>query len=68
MISFDQMMQLYSSKKPDDLLSAKINHFISLNTTPQTSKPLDRVVASQAVMSGDQWHNNMLRLVASWVA
>ena len=68
MISFDQMMQLYSSKKPDDLLSAKINHFISLNTTPQTSKPLDRVVASQAAMNGYQWHNNMLRLVASWVA
>ena len=68
MISFDQMMQLYSSKKPDDLFSTKINHFITLNTTPQTNKPLDREVASQAVMNGDQWHNNMLRLVASWVA
>ena len=29
---------------------------------------LDRAAASQAAMSGDSWHNNLLALVASWVA
>ena len=29
---------------------------------------LNRAAASQAAMSGDNWHNNLLALVASWVA
>ena len=31
-------------------------------------KKLDRREASQAVLKGDQWHNNMVKLVGSWVA
>ena len=29
---------------------------------------LDRGSASKAALSGDNWHNNLLALVASWVA
>ena len=29
---------------------------------------LDRVAASTAALSGDDWHDNMLKLVASWVS
>ena len=29
---------------------------------------LDRAAASQAALNGDNWHNNLLALVASWVA
>ena len=29
---------------------------------------LDREAASKAAMSGDHWHDNMLKLVGSWVA
>ena len=32
------------------------------------SQPLDRYAASQAAMSGNNWHDHMLRLVGSWVA
>ena len=32
------------------------------------SQPLDRYAASQAAMSGKNWHDHMLRLVGSWVA
>ena len=31
-------------------------------------KKLDRPEASQAALKGDQWHNNMVKLVGSWVA
>lgn len=33
-----------------------------------TNKKLDRYKASQDALSGDHWHENMLRLVGSWVA
>ena len=29
---------------------------------------LDRAAASQAALSGDNWHSHVLRLVGSWVA
>jgi len=32
------------------------------------SQPLDRYAASQAAMSGNHWHEHMLRQVGSWVA
>ena len=32
------------------------------------SQPLDRNAASQAAMSGNHWHEHMLRQVGSWVA
>jgi len=34
----------------------------------KATKPLDRNAASEAALEGDQWHNNMLRQVGSWVA
>ena len=34
----------------------------------KSSVQLDREMASETAMNGYQWHNNMLRLVASWVA
>lgn len=34
----------------------------------KATKPLDRNAASEAALEGDHWHDNMLRLVGSWVA
>ena len=34
----------------------------------ETAPKLDRVAASTAALSGDDWHDNMLKLVASWVS
>ena len=31
-------------------------------------KKLDRPEASQAALEGDHWHDNMLRMVGSWIA
>ena len=34
----------------------------------EAAPKLDRVAASSAALSGDDWHDNMLKLVASWVS
>lgn len=38
---------------------------LDINTGP---KPLDREGAAQSVLSGEEWHNNIIRLVASYVS
>jgi len=38
------------------------------NKTTKPSLRLDREAASKAALSGDHWHDNMLKLVGSWVA
>ena len=37
-------------------------------TQPKAEQKLDLREASKAALSGDHWHDNMLRLTASWVA
>ena len=38
------------------------------NKTNKPSLRLDRKAASKAALSGDHWHDNMLKLVGSWFA
>ena len=38
------------------------------NKPSEPAQKLNRHEASNAALSGDHWHNNMLRLVGSWVA
>ena len=38
------------------------------NKPSEPAQKLNRHEASNAALSGDNWHNNMLRLVGSWVA
>ena len=41
---------------------------IAVEPIANPSVKLDRDAASKAARSGDNWHNNLLALVASWVA
>ena len=38
------------------------------NKTNEPPLRLDRKAASKAALSGDHWHDNMLKLVGSWFA
>jgi RecA-family ATPase len=58
-------MTLHRIEDWDRILGPEKTDGIDLN---KSSVQLDREVVSKAAMSGYQWHNNMLRLVASWVA
>ena len=52
-------------KLPEDQFP---NNGITLPKVDLGSQPLDRYAASQAAMSGNHWHNHILRQVGSWVA
>ena len=41
---------------------------LPLNKPAEPFKTLDRVAISEAALNGENWHDNLLRLVASWVA
>jgi len=41
---------------------------ININSVSQSTPKFDRTAASQAAHVGDHWHDNLLRLVGSWVA
>jgi len=41
---------------------------LPLNKPAEPFKTLDRVATSEAALNGENWHDNLLRLVASWVA
>ena len=41
---------------------------LPLNKSAEPFKTLDRVATSEAALNGENWHDNVLRLVASWVA
>jgi hypothetical protein len=41
---------------------------LPLNKPAEPFKKLDRIATSEAALNGENWHDNVLRLVASWVA
>ena len=41
---------------------------IAANKSSEPAQNLNRREASNAALSGDHWHDNMLRMVGSWVA
>ena len=41
---------------------------LPLKKPAEPFKTLDRVATSEAALNGENWHDNVLRLVASWVA
>jgi len=41
---------------------------LPLNKSAEPFKTLDRVATSEAALNGENWHDNMRNLVASWVA
>ena len=58
-------MTLHRIEDWDHIIGPVKTGQIDLN---KSSVQLDREMASETAMNGYQWHNNMLRLVASWVA
>lgn len=41
---------------------------LPLNKPAEPFIKLNRVTTSEAALNGENWHDNMLKLVASWVA
>lgn len=65
MISFAEMLRVYGAENNGSSLFGEI-----LLNTPEVSRqaPLNRDEALVSMKEGDEWHNNMIRLCASYVS
>ena len=50
--------------KANDIKTKPVSGFGVIESIPK----LDRIAASDAALNGDDWHDNVLKLVASWVS
>ena len=58
-VPFERMMRAFPKAEKE----AEVAFSIDLG-----KQAMDREMAQQAIMSGDDWHHNVVRLVASYVA
>jgi hypothetical protein len=61
---FERLMRAFP-KKSNDTLNLTGHSGIEIDLGQQA---MDRQLAAQSVMAGDDWHNNIIRLVASYVS
>jgi hypothetical protein len=61
---FERLMRAFP-KKSNDTLNLTGHSGIEIDLGQQA---MDRQLAAQSVMTGDDWHNNIIRLVASYVS
>lgn len=60
-VPFERLMQVFPAVKAEPSMDTAFN--IDLG-----QQAMDRALAEQSIMSGDDWHHNVVRLVASYVA
>ena len=61
---FERLMRAFP-KKSNDTLNSIGHSGLEIDLGQQA---MDRQLAAQSVMAGDDWHNNIIRLVASYVS
>ena len=67
MISYENMAQIYSPSTSKRLFNSKIINANSVDNSSTNKKPLDREGLRLRILSGENWHSNTLKLVASYV-
>jgi hypothetical protein len=67
MISYESMVQIYSPSTSKSLFNSKIINSNSFDNSTTNKKPLDREGLRLRILSGENWHSNILKLVASYV-
>lgn len=67
-VPFERMMRAFPPIKATPLLDQPQGHNFEKVVLDLGQQAMDRALAEQAVLSGDNWHQNVIRLVASYVS
>ena len=64
MVKFAEILSAYV---PEDSANDSFKHLLASVGPNRASAPLDREEALRSMKAGNEWHNNMVRLCASYV-